>query len=193
MVVPFQAWLAEAHGIAFDLTSGDWGQSMRRGPGGDLLAPAEIWGLLGAFFDSEMPRQYPISGAVAAITALQASADVVILTNLQDHRAATRGAQLASHGIVAPVFTNQGPKGPAIARIMAEHQADRAIFIDDLPQHHSSAAQDVPATTRLHFCGEPILAPIITCAHAAGDAHARIDRWDAALPWLQAQLEGYPA
>jgi hypothetical protein len=43
--------------------------------------------------------------------------------------------------------------------------------------------------TRLHLCGEPLLAPHIACAHEAGHAHARIDDWDRALPWLLERLE----
>ena len=35
---------------------------------------------------------------------------------------------------------------------------------------------------------EPTLAGRIACAHQAGDAHARIDAWDEALPWLLGEL-----
>jgi hypothetical protein len=39
------------------------------------------------------------------------------------------------------------------------------------------------------LCGEPSLAPHIDCALEAGHAHARIDTWEEALPWLLAQLQ----
>jgi hypothetical protein len=39
------------------------------------------------------------------------------------------------------------------------------------------------------LCGEPLLAPHIACAHKAGHAHARIDDWQTALPWLLERLE----
>ena len=54
----------------------------------------------------------------------------------------------------------------------------------------SSAAELVPELDRLHLCGEPTLAPHITCAFKAGHAHARIDTWDHALPWLLNRIEG---
>ena len=88
--------------------------------------------------------------------------------------------------------TNQGPKGPALQAILEEFAPSKAIFIDDLPQHHQSAAETVPGVSRLHLCGEPMIAPHIDCAHIAGHAHARIDRWEDALPWLLEELEREP-
>jgi len=64
------------------------------------------------------------------------------------------------------------------------------VFIDDIAQHHASAGEVVPHVHRLHFCGEPAIAPHIPCAHEAGDAHARIDSWDEALPWVLETLHG---
>ena len=49
--------------------------------------------------------------------------------------------------------------------------------------------EHVPHVRRLHLCGEPTLAGRIACAHKAGDAHARIDSWDEALPWLMGELK----
>jgi hypothetical protein len=188
MVVPFGAWLDEQHGIQFDMSGGDFARALRRRETGDLVEPGDIWPLLGQFFDSEMHRQLPISGAVAAIMALGEQADVVVLTNLQDHRQESRRSQLADHGIMTRVFTNQGPKGPALKAILDEYQPSAAIFIDDLAQHHDSVAGVAPHVGRLHLCGEPMLAPHIVCAHAAGHAHARIDDWSSALPWLLKRL-----
>ena len=188
MIVPFRDWLAEDHGIKFDMSSGDFAEALTRNNTGEKIEPKEIWALLGGFFDTEMPRQSPIPGAISAIRALSEQADVVVLTNLQDHRQQQRTDQLVSHGLPLRVFTNQGPKGPALAKIIAEYQPSRALFIDDLPQHHESAAQDVPDVVRLHLCGEPLMAPHIACAHQAGHAHARIDLWGKALPWLLKQL-----
>ena len=77
--------------------------------------------------------------------------------------------------------------------ILDEYRPERAVFIDDLPQHHGSVAEIAPHVTRLHLCGEPLLAPHIACAHKAGHAHARIDDWASALPWLLERIEGVPA
>jgi FMN phosphatase YigB (HAD superfamily) len=137
-----------------------------------------------------MDRQLPIAGAIESINTLAEHADVVILTNLTDSWQERRRLQLADHGVQARVFTNQGPKGPALRRIMEEFEPSQAIFIDDLAQHHRSARETIPDITTLHFCGEPLIAPHIDCAHKAGDADARIDTWAEALPWLLEKLHG---
>ncbi len=188
MVAPFRDWLDESQGVKFQMVGNDFANAMRWKDSGEPVGQQDIWRLLGGFFDSEMGRQTPIAGAVEGINALADHADVVILTNLNDERQERRRQQLADHGIHARVFTNQGPKGPALAAIIEEYSPSRAIFIDDLPQHHKSAAEAVPQVRRLHLCGEPMLAPHIDCAHAAGDAHARIDQWSEATPWLLEQL-----
>ncbi|NBC37673.1 HAD family hydrolase [Novosphingobium sp. FSY-8] len=189
MVVPFRDWLADVHAIDFTMNGNDFAKSMRRADG-SLIEQAEMWDLLGRFFDTEMPRQTPIAGAFAALEAVQAVADVVVLTNLEHHRQEARTQQLADLGMPLRVFTNQGPKGPAIQAILREYNPSRAVFIDDIAVHHGSAADITPHVTRLHLCGEPLLAPHIPCAHQAGHAHARIDDWHGALPWLMAQLHG---
>ncbi len=192
MVAHFRDWLGESHGVTFKMEGNNFANAMRWNSTGEPVEEREIWRLLGGFFDTEMDRQLPIEGAIAGINAIAEHADVVILTNLNDERQERRTRQLADHGIHARVFTNQGPKGPALAAILEEYRPSRAIFIDDLPQHHKSAADIVPDVVRLHLCGEPLLSPHIECAHEAGDAHARIDTWAEATPWLLAQLHHEP-
>lgn len=188
MIVPFQQWLGESQGVTFRMVGNSFADAMRWTESDEPVGERDIWRLLGGFFDTEMGRQTPINGSVQGINALAEHADVVILTNLNDERQVRRKQQLADHGVHARVFTNQGPKGPALAAILAEYAPSRAIFIDDLPQHIKSAAEIVPHVRRLHLCGEPMLAPHINCAHEAGDAHARIDNWAEATPWLLEQL-----
>jgi hypothetical protein len=144
-----------------------------------------IWQLLNQFFDDEMHRQMPIAGAVDAINRLSDIADVVILTNLLDHRAEPRRAQLKAIGIDAPVYCNQGGKGEALNRILAEYKPSVAVFVDDLPQQHDSVAEHAPDVWRLHLVGEPLIA----AHHKAPDtAHARIDHWHEAETWIRAKL-----
>lgn len=184
MVAPFKEWLAADEGVDFNLEGHNFSEALRWQETGELLEPADIWRMLGRFFDSQMHRQTPIEGAVDAIRTLGDHADIVVLTNLVDERRERRMQQLAEIGIHAPVYTNQGPKGPALARIIEEHRPSRAIFIDDLSQHHASVKEIAPDTLRLHMCGEPMIAAHIECAHQKGHADARMDRWSAAVPWL---------
>jgi len=193
MVSPFRDWLAETQGVEFRMEGNDCSQALRWQDSGEILAPEEIWKKLGGFFDTEMHRQTPIPGALEGIASLRDHADVVILTNLVDKRQAMRTEQLLGHGLDARVFTNQGPKGPALEAILKEYQPSKAIFIDDLAQHHRSARETLAASgtpiATLHLCGEPLLAPHIDCAHTSGHADARIDSWDDALPWLMNEIE----
>ena len=188
MIVPFGEWLDETQPVSFKLIGNDFGKAIRDKVTGQPVPPEDIWRYLNLFFDNEMHRQTPIAGAVEAINTLKGHADVVILTNLADRHNEARRAQLLSHGIDARVFTNQGPKGPALQAILDEYRPSTAVFIDDLAQHHGSAADTVPHIDRLHLCGEPTLAPHITCGFEAGHAHARIDTWEHALPWLLSRL-----
>ncbi len=190
MVSHFADWLGEEQGVNFHLEGNSFAQAMRWQESGEPVAERDIWHLLGKFFDTEMDRQDPVDGAIPALNRLAEHADVVILTNLTDERQESRTRQLATAGLNARVFTNQGPKGPAIQAILEEYRPSKAVFIDDLAQHHRSAADIVPHVTRLHLCAEPRLAPHIDCAHAAGHAHARIDDWNDALPWLLDWLDG---
>ncbi len=189
MVAPFKTWLEGTQGVSFHLEGHNFAEALRWQESGELLAPPDIWRMLRSFFDSEMDSQLPIAGAVEGINTLAEKADVVILTNLVDHHRDARAEQLAKVGINARVFTNQGPKGPALKAIIEEYAPAKALFIDDLAQHHASVAEITPHVTRLHLCGEPMIAHAIDCAHKAGHAHSRIDRWDEALPWLLGQLE----
>jgi FMN phosphatase YigB (HAD superfamily) len=190
MVAHFKQWLEDSQGVDFNLDGHDFAHALRWQESGDLLEPADIWRMLGRFFDREMDRQTPIEGAVEGIKTLSEQADVVILTNLVDERREKRAEQLAALGIHARVFTNQGPKGPALKKIVEEFAPSRAVFIDDLAQHHASVAEIAPDVVRLHMCGEPMIASSIDCAHKAGHAEARIDRWADALPWLIDRIEG---
>lgn len=193
MVAHFKDWLEESQGVDFNLDGQNFGEALRWQDSGDLLKPEEIWKKLGGFFDTEMDRQLPIAGAVDALNELNEHADVVVLTNLVDWRRDKRAEQLAAHGLHARVYTNQGPKGPALQKIVEEFAPSQALFIDDLSQHHQSVKETRPDVVRLHFCGEPMIASAIDCAHKAGHADARIDQWSEALPWLLDRLEGKAA
>ena len=185
----FRDWAGEEHGLSFEMRNA-FGQALVDTRTGEPADPKRVWDLLHLFFESEMQRQTPIEGALAALAELRREADVVVLTNIQDRFNAARAAQLLSHGLEARVFTNQGPKGPALRRIVDEFAPSRAVFVDDLAHHIMSAADIVPEIRRLHLCGEPELAPHVPCALESGHAHARIDSWHEALPWLLDTLHG---
>jgi hypothetical protein len=184
MMVPFRSWLDEAHGIHFSFGS-PFEEAFRHKDSRDPIERSTVWSLLGAFFDTEMHRQYPIDGALQAMTRLGEVANVVVLTNLEDHRRDARSEQLAAYGLHAPVYTNRGGKGPAAARIVAQYRPSVTLFIDDLEHNHASVAEHVPQIWRLHMVGEAELSPFIA---TAPHAHTRIDGWVEAEGWLAARI-----
>lgn len=190
MVRHFGDWLGEAHRIDFDLTHHDWGRAMRPRDG-RTLTPDEMWGYLDGFFPAQMARQTLVPHAREALAELAKVADIVVLTNLQDHCQAHRVAQLAEHGIEHRVVCNQGGKGRPVAQLAQEHDASVVVFVDDLPQHHESVARAAPQVHRLHMVSEPKMAAHVP---AAPHAHARIDDWRDALAWIEARFAaGTPA
>ncbi len=191
MVAHFRDWLDEAHGIDFAIAEENWGEALVRRDTGALVAPAEVWPYLDGFFDTEMERQTPVKGMIEALDLITAHADIVVLTNLPDHRRQPRIDQLARHGIGHEVYTNQGGKGEALRAILEEHRPPVAVFVDDLAFQHRSVAKETPQVWRLHMVAEPLI------AHSrpqAEDAHVRVDDWAHAADWiLQRFADGLPA
>jgi hypothetical protein len=191
MVVPFRDWLDEVHHIHFDLTHGDWGEALRHKHDGTQVEQGTVWTLLNGFFLTEMHRQQAIDGAIEAINRISEIADVAILTNLMDHHNESRGAQLRAVGIDAPVYTNQGGKGEALARIVEHYAPSVTVFVDDLDHQHDSVGELLPHVWRLQLVGEPILWPRVK---PSASAHARIDQWSEAERWITDRLiSGSPA
>ena len=178
---PFRTYLDEAHALKLNFESFALSGNIRRKADGSLVERGDIRTLVDGFFASAMEGQPVVEGAVEALTTLSGHYEIVILTNIRDVYRDRRRAQIAALGMPFPVYVNDGPKGPAVTTLMREHGRDAAVFIDDLPPHHSSVKRDAPHVHRLHMVADPELRPLI---RAADDAHARIDTWSQALPYL---------
>lgn len=182
--LPFGDYLAASHRLELHLDSFALAGNIRR-PDGTALAHPELKALLDGFFDTHMDRQYPAEGAVEALAALAAEADIAILTNIADNHRTGRGRELERHGMPYPVVCNTGPKGPAVAALLAERAPGPVVFIDDLPPHHHSVAEAAPSVHRLHMVADRRLRALVP---PAPDAHARIDDWPAALAHIRSVL-----
>ena len=189
MVAHFADWVAEAHGLSFALDAPGFRDALRDADGSPV-ATERIWPLLDGFFQGEMHRQNVVPGAVEALAAISAHADIVILTNIGDEYQASRVAQLERFDIRHRVLCNRGGKGGPMVELLGELKPSVAVFIDDLAVHHGSVAALAPQVWRLHMIAEPRIA-----AHSppAPDAHARIDRWDEASLWILDRLRDGPA
>lgn len=181
MLRHFGAWLQSEHAIDFVPQAENFTDSLRHHGTGELVERARIWELLDQFFLTEMHRQTLAPHALEALGQIGEHADIVILTNLGDHLHPHRVRQLDAVGIRHDVVCNQGPKGAAVARIVAAHAPSAVVFVDDLPMHHSSVAEHQPDVWRLHMVADPDIARLIP---PAADAHDRIDCWAKATGWV---------
>jgi hypothetical protein len=185
-MTPFHGWAGDTHDIEFEFERHDFFNGFRYRTGGGTVTREKGWAIFNQFFTDEMHRQPMVPGAAGALSAVAAHADVVVLTNLPHDYQQLRTDQLLGHGIPYRVACNQGPKGPALKALLDEFQPTAAVFVDDLAEHHASVAEIAPEVKRLHMIAEPRLAPHIPPAPAA---HARIDDWAEALPWIMEQLQ----
>lgn len=180
----FAEWVAEAHGYTFSLDVPSFAGALRDEQGVEVTRE-RAFALLDLFFDREMHRQKLVAGAFEALKTIETIADIVILTNIGDQYHANRIAQLERFDIRHRVLCNQGGKGRPIAELIEEMKPSATVFVDDLPVHHESVAKHAPGVWRLHMIAEPRIAAITP---PAPFAHARIDAWSDALPWVLARL-----
>lgn len=139
--------------------------------GGEAAIPAaDVKALMADFFVTEVDRQPPVAGALSALARLGVICDVVLLTNVPGAQAERRAAHLAGLGIAAPMIANDGPKGPAFARLAAAARAAAGpdlpvVFVDDGPNHLASVRAAVGDARLVHFVADPVwfaMAPVVT-------------------------------
>jgi hypothetical protein len=184
MVSHFADWVSETRGYSFDIGAAAFRDALRDATGRPV-AEEEVWPLLDGFFDSEMHRQNVVPGAAEALRTIGEQADIVVLTNIGDRYEAGRVAQLERFEIRHRVLCNRGGKGRPVAELIEEMRPPATAFIDDLAVHHHSVANHAPGVWRLHMIAEPRLA---AGTPPAPHAHARIDDWDEAVPWILERL-----
>ncbi len=180
----FAEWVDETADLTFNLDTPGFAGALRSRDG-RIVPEDRAWSLLDLFFEREMHRQNVVPGAVAALAEISRHADIVILTNIGDDYQANRIAQLEAFDIRHRVLCNRGGKGRPVAELVAEMGAGTTVFVDDLPVHHESVARHAPDVWRLHMVAEPRVA---RHTPPSAYAHARIDDWDAALPWILERL-----
>lgn len=189
MIGHFAEWVAEAHGLAFDISAPGFRNALLS-RGGEPLAEDRVWSLLDQFFDTEMHRQNLVPSASEALAQIGREADIVILTNIGDEYEAGRIEQLERFDIRHRVLCNRGGKGRPVLELIEQMRPSAAVFVDDLAVHHESVAKHAPSVWRLHMIAEPRLAGRTP---QAPDAHARIDSWPEATDWILDKLHAGPA
>ncbi len=128
--------------------------NITRAGSSQAVAGDEVKALIDAFFDEEVERQEPVTGALEGLARLAALGDVVLLTNVPARAAEARARHLARLGVGAPVVANDGAKGPALAHLagLQARAAGRGLyFLDDGPNHIASARDHVAGIRLVHF------------------------------------------
>jgi len=145
----FESYLG-LHGLWLDPAGFALNGNVRRKADHSPVPNGLVADLIGQFFADRTRHLVPIDGAVEALQAIGALADVVMLTNLPHSSGTDRRANLESHGLSFPVVTNSGPKGPAIAELVRRARAP-AVFVDDSPAFIASAYEHAPDVRLVHF------------------------------------------
>ncbi len=180
----FADWL-EMRALYFDWSSYALAGNIRM-RSNDAPVPREALGdLLSGFFDERTADLEPVDGAAASLARLSQYYDIAILSNQPASAKPARETALARHGMAYPVIANTGPKGPAMAALLAGRDAP-AAFVDDIPMHLGSVARHAPMVRRLHYIAEPRLSPLLPPAE---HAHARLQNWAELEADLMAHLD----
>jgi hypothetical protein len=178
-LAPFTRWLDARHGLTLRMDSFALSGNVRR-VDGTPVEDTMFRPLLDGFFDEAQETQTLLPGVGEALAGLGETAELVVLTNIEPRHRAVREVVLAREGLPVRVLPNgEGvPKGRAVAELAAGRIA---VFVDDLPPHHTSVRKHAPHVGRLHLVAEESVWPVMP---AAPDAHARIDDWATAHGWI---------
>ena len=154
---------------------------------GEAVTTVELRSLLHGFFDEAAHDMAPLPGAIDGIASFSPAADVVFLSNLPAAAAVARRTNLDALGLRHALIVNEGPKGPALARLVAGMAAP-VVFMDDSPSNIASARAAVPAATLVHFVADAgfraTLTPGPDIALFTGD-------WDEAARFVTDNIDGY--
>jgi hypothetical protein len=175
----------DRHACYIDFASFRIHGNVKHRTSGDTVADETVTGLLKTFFESETGKLEAVPGAATALAGLSQHAQIVILSNLPETSRAARIENLLGHGIDFPVIAGKGPKGEIVKRLI-ENFPQPVVFIDDLPPHIASVANETPHVHRLHFIADTRLARLLP---KAPEAHARIDTWPEAAAWITSVIK----
>jgi hypothetical protein len=151
---------------------------------GKPLGIDEILAHITRFFAERTATMKPIEGAIGAINQISREAQVVFLTNLPAEAGDDRRKNLRSMGLLAPVVTNTGPKGPAIRELASRVSAPIA-FVDDSPGFIQSSFEYAPHVKTVHFLHDERFHPHAPNFDFLG---LRSDNWTDTHAYLQQAL-----
>lgn len=175
----------ETQDLYFDWSSFALTGNIRRRADQTPLPGEVVKSTLGAFFASSTESLAAVPGAADALRNLHhEGVQIVVLSNLPLEQIPARKRALARHGMDYPLIANIGSKGAAV-RHLAEQADAPAVFLDDIPHHHTAVAAVAEHVLRLHFVADPRLAKLLGPAE---HSHHRADDWPSAHRLIERHL-----
>ena len=169
--------------LYLDLTSYRLHGNVKRRDDDTTLIDVEVSALLDEF-RTDLDSLDPVEHAVEVLKDLRESVQTVVLSNVGAAQAGPRVRNLAALGFDFPLLINSGPKGHAV-KALARRGGRPAFFVDDIPQHLTSAAQADAAVFRIHLIGDDRLKPLMPPAE---HAHLRAENWRDAGRFIRTQI-----
>ncbi len=151
------------------------------------VSKGQILELLQSFFIEKVHTCPPVEGVKTALDSLKEKYQIIILTNTPHEAKERRIKALKGLGLDFPLISNDGHKGLAVREICKNLNAP-ALFLDDIPHHHTSVAEHAPHVHRIHFVADTRLAKLLP---PAADSHERIDNWADAEAYISKYFRDY--
>ncbi len=123
----------------------------------------------------------PVEGAVEAMRTLPALLDVVLLSNMVPAHAPARKRNLEKLGLNVPLLINSGLKGAAV-KALAARAGGPIFFIDDIPRHLASVAEEAGDVFRIHLVGDMRFNDVRPLSR---DAHLSASDWDSVVRFIR--------
>ena len=178
----FDRFLAE-RGCCLDLITYRLHGNVRHKRDNTPLLDVEVTALL-EDFRHELDWFDAVEHADTVLHALSPLMNIVVLSNVNESQAPARLRNFEKLRLPFPLIANSGWKGPAVKALAARARGP-AFFIDDIPQHHASVAEQAPHVFRIHLIGDERLKPLLPPTE---HAHLRAETWHDADAYIRAKL-----
>ncbi len=159
--------------------------NIRRQGSNEASTQEQVKDLLAEFFNTDTELLDPVDGAAAALQALNARAQIIVLSNVPPSAHAARLRWLRRHGMDYPLIANAGSKGLPL-RYLEEQINAPVFFLDDLPPHLDAVAEQTRNVCLLHFIADKRLAALVAPAKSC---HMHTSHWPDAHAFIAAKLD----
>ena len=179
----FESYL-QRHSLWLDPASFALNGNIRTIADNEPVSTGRVGEVLAGFFQSETATLEPIEGAVDSLNRLSGLADIVLLSNLPHSAYKARRENLDRNNLKFPLISNEGPKGPAVAKITAS-LSQPVFFIDDISTYLLSVHEYCPEVELIHFMQDARFARFV---EPMKQARLRTDNWHDIEQFIHKQL-----